>query len=92
MVSTTTSISAASGFRLDWDAMTDPVIRFAESCGYVLAVVVRPKRESGFAAYVLSGEDWISQPNFRIRQVELTVERFHVLEAKRPRFALPTTG
>jgi hypothetical protein len=50
---TARSIDAGAGDFLDgWSAMSTPAIRYAQGSGYVLAAIVDPKPESGFAIYV----------------------------------------
>jgi hypothetical protein len=90
---TASSIDAGSdGFLLDgWTKMTEPVIRFAEGRRYVLAAVMDPRVDSGFAVYVRPGEAWSDQLISRFEAIEPTITSFYG-----PRIglhaALPTTG
>lgn len=89
---TASSIDGGShGFLDGWTKMTEPVIRFAEGRRYVLAAVIDPKVDSGFAVYVRPGEEWSEQLISRFDAIEPTMTSFYG-----PRIgshpALPTTG
>jgi len=88
---TESSISAANGFLPGWEQMTNPVIRFAESHGYVLAAVLNPKVDSGYAVYVRPGADWSNRLVAEFGAIEPTIESFYGLSTgARP--ALPTAA
>ena len=82
---------ANSGFQEGWEQMTDHLIRFAESRGYVLAAIVSPRVDSGLAVYVRPGEDWSNQLISEFGAIEPTIESFYG-PSTRPRPTLPTTG
>lgn len=89
---TASSIDAGSeGFLDGWTKMTEPVIRFAEGRRYVLAAMIDPRVDSGFAVYVRPGEEWSDQLISRFEAIEPTMTSFYG-----PRIgshpALPTTG
>jgi arabinofuranosyltransferase len=84
--------AASSGDWVDgWVAMTDPLIRFAEGGKYVLAAMVSPKVDSGFAVYVRSGEAWSAPLISAFGAIEPTMRSFYGPSiGSRP--TLPTAG
>jgi len=89
---TAASIHAGSnGFLDGWTKMAEPVIRFAEGRRYVLAAMVDPRVDSGFAVYVRPGEEWSDQLISRFEAIEPTMTSFYGSRiGSHP--ALPTTG
>ncbi len=75
---TASSIHAGTGGFLDgWTKMSEPVIRFAEGRRYVLAALVDPRVDSGFAVYVRPGQEWSDQLISRFEAVEPTMTSFY---------------
>jgi hypothetical protein len=71
--------------------MTEPVIRFAEDRRYVLAAVIDPRVDSGFAVYVRPGQQWSDQLISSFEAIEPTMTSFYGARIG-PHPALPTTG
>ena len=87
---TASSIHGARDFLDGWEAMTDPLIRFAESREYTLAAILGPKPTSGIAVYVRAGEDWSNHLVSEFGAIEPTIEHFYgPSTASHP--SLPTT-
>ena len=89
---TAPSISADSQAFLDgWTAMSGPAIRYAESGGYVLAAIIDPKPQSGFAVYVRPDESWSTAVIRAFEAVQPTIATFYG-KAAGSHPALPTNG
>lgn len=75
---TATSINAAAdGFLPGWAQMTDPLIRFAEGQHYVLAAILSPENDSGYAVYVRPGEDWSEELIAEFGKMEPTIATYY---------------
>jgi hypothetical protein len=85
------SIHDADFFLEGWEHMTDPVIRFAERSGYVLAAILRPRSDSGIAVYVRPSQSFTSRLAARFGAIEPTIQQFYGLSGDADP-ALPTNG
>jgi hypothetical protein len=61
----------------NWGEMTDPLIHFAQSRGYVLAALLDPALDYGMAVYVKPGKDWSNQLISEFGAIEPTIESFY---------------
>lgn len=86
---TSPSLHAAGTLLDGWEKMTDPVIRFAEGNDYVLAAILEPKQDSGFAVYVRPGQPWSDDLIADFGAIEPTIEQFYG-PAVGPHPSLPT--